>query len=197
MKRRPPRGLKPEERELWQRVAKTATPLNPKKSLDTPADEEKKQKAVPDHKFQVPRFEIGSNAVASKGSGHYSGAIPATQQTSPIKMDKKAFLKMKRGKSQPEARIDLHGMTVADARPALASFIFRSHGQGKRLVLVITGKGRQAQDEGPIPARIGILRHHVPQWLSGGAMQSIVLQVTEAHQRHGGSGAFYVFLRRS
>ena len=93
-----------------------------------------------------------------------------------------------------EARLDLHGMTLAAAHPQLIGFILSSHAQGRRLVLVITGKGRG--DHGPLPTRPGALRHQVPHWLHMQPLAPVVQQVTAAHYRHGGEGAYYVYLRR-
>jgi hypothetical protein len=62
---------------------------------------------------------------------------------------------MTRGKLHPEARIDLHGMTLAEAHPELIRFILNAQSQGLRLVLVITGKGKRRDDTGPIPQRVG------------------------------------------
>jgi DNA-nicking Smr family endonuclease len=112
-------------------------------------------------------------------------------------MDAKAFGRMSRGKLMPQARIDLHGMTLAEAQPELVHFILNAHAQAMRLVLVITGKGRKGQDDGPIPQRMGVLRHQVPLWLARPPLGPVVLQVAEAHLRHGGAGALYVYLRRS
>ncbi|HKL64840.1 MAG TPA: Smr/MutS family protein, partial [Roseovarius sp.] len=75
-------------------------------------------------------------------------------------------------------------------------FMLRAHGADKRLVLVVTGKGKDRDDGGPIPVRNGVLRHNVPQWLRAAPLGPLVLQVTEAHARHGGGGAYYVYLRR-
>ena len=111
-------------------------------------------------------------------------------------MDAKVFGKMTRGKLAPEARIDLHGMTLAQAHPELIRFILNAHAAGMRLVLVITGKGKHKDDFGPIPQRMGALRHSVPQWLRLPPLGPVVLQVSEAHLRHGGSGAYYIYLRR-
>jgi DNA-nicking Smr family endonuclease len=111
-------------------------------------------------------------------------------------MDAKTHGKMTRGKLAPEARIDLHGLTLAEAHPELIHFILNAQAQGLRLVLVITGKGKRRDDGGPIPQRMGALRHQVPAWLHLPPLGPAVLQVTEAHQRHGGSGAYYVYLRR-
>jgi DNA-nicking Smr family endonuclease len=112
-------------------------------------------------------------------------------------MDAKAHARMTRGKLVPEARIDLHGLTLAEAHPDLIRFILNAQSAGCRLVLVITGKGKQKPDHGPIPQRIGILRHQVPLWLRQMPLGPAVLQITEAHLKHGGSGAFYVYLRRT
>ena len=65
-----------------------------------------------------------------------------------------------------------------------------------RHVLVITGKGKRGLDDGPIPQRQGVLRHQVPHWLRLPPLGAAVMQVTEAHLKHGGSGAYYVYLRR-
>ncbi|MEL7114577.1 MAG: Smr/MutS family protein [Pseudomonadota bacterium] len=113
-----------------------------------------------------------------------------------VKMDKKAFGQLKRGKLKPEARIDLHGMTLAQAQPRLFQFIRDTHAKGMRLVLVITGKGKDRDDGGPIPTPRGVLRRQVPIWLGHPPLSAMVLQVAEAHLKHGGEGAFYVYLRR-
>ncbi|HSG57221.1 MAG TPA: Smr/MutS family protein, partial [Paracoccaceae bacterium] len=75
-------------------------------------------------------------------------------------------------------------------------FILSSHARGMRLVLVITGKGKVKDYEAPMPARHGVLRHQVPQWLNLAPLRPLVLQIAPAHIRHGGQGAYYVYLRR-
>ena len=111
-------------------------------------------------------------------------------------MDRKTFGRMKKGKLSPEARIDLHGMTLDRAHSALTRFILTQHAKGRRLVLVITGKGKDRDGDGPIPVRRGVLKHQAPQWLSMPPLAQAVLQVSPAHISHGGDGAYYVYLRR-
>lgn len=189
---RKPRGLHPEEERLWRKVADTTTPLDKPKPKPHPAPKPPgvKQHPAPERPapYKPPAFRVGETA--RHAPPLHSPPAP------PLRMDKKSFTRMKRGKSKPEARLDLHGMTAAAAHTALTSFLLRSHGEGLRLVLVITGKGRGKEDQGPIPERIGILRQQLPHWISIPPLNHIVLQVTEAHQRHGGSGAFYVYLTR-
>ncbi|WP_424930316.1 Smr/MutS family protein [Amaricoccus tamworthensis] len=110
-------------------------------------------------------------------------------------MDKRRYEKMKRGKLRPDARVDLHGMTAEQAFGVLNGFILSAHASGHRLVLVITGKGKPARDSYGA-SQYGVLRHNVPHWLNSPRLAGKILQVESAHQRHGGDGAFYVYLRR-
>ncbi|MEL6172865.1 MAG: Smr/MutS family protein, partial [Pseudomonadota bacterium] len=75
-------------------------------------------------------------------------------------------------------------------------FILDAQARGLRLVLVITGKGKNRDDQGPIPVRNGVLRHQIPQWLGMPPLSQAVLQISQAHQKHGGGGAYYVYIRR-
>ncbi len=111
-------------------------------------------------------------------------------------MDKRSFQRLLKGKIEIDATLDLHGLTAEQARQQLRSFILSAHSRGSRLILVITGKGKKAgYDEFGRP-RLGVLKKGVPEWLRGNDLSSSILQVTQAHGRHGGGGAYYVYLRR-
>ncbi len=190
------RTLRPDEHDLWQTVARTATPMHPV-APDPPrvTDLPPALAPTPSHAPRLQPFRLGERHKAL--SGH--DLVPPLSDrlaAAPLRMDAKAFGRMSRGKIAPEARIDLHGMTIAEAHPELILFVLRAQAQGMRLVLVITGKGKPGADDGPIPRRPGVLRHQVPQWLRQVPLAPLVLQVAEAHQRHGGAGAVYVYLRR-
>ena len=109
-------------------------------------------------------------------------------------MDAGTHARLTRGKLAPERRLDLHGMTLAEAHPALAGFVRASQAQGLRLVLVITGKG--SRGTGDTLGSGGVLRRQVPLWLSQAPLSPLILQIAEAHARHGGAGALYLYLRR-
>ena len=192
---RKPRHLSPDERALWDMVAGRAVPLDPKKPASAPlqAPPKKPKLRQPD---PLPDFMVGERANAARPNDLLS-PIAQRLRAAPVQMDHKSYGKMTRGKIKPEGRIDLHGMTMDQAHPALVGFILNSHASGKRLVLVITGKGKDRDDGGPIPMRNGILRHQVPQWLALQPLSPAILQVTPAHVRHGGHGAYYVYLRRN
>lgn len=187
-RRHGPRGLSNEERALWRRVAEQAVPLHPP-GRPPPARPDAplpKPQAQPERPPLAP-FTLGERAGETRPV--YAPAQPAPT----VVMDHKAFQRMKRGKLRIEGRLDLHGMTLDQAQPALTGFILDAQASGKRLVLIITGKGR---GNGGLSTREGALKRQVPHWLRMGALAGIVMQVNPAHQSHGGSGAYYVYLRR-
>ncbi|NUH66949.1 Smr/MutS family protein [Sulfitobacter sp. S0837] len=190
------RRLNDDDLALWRKVAERTEKLD-LKTLFTPEID-----APPPAPPQVRRAKLavqGSKPQppVKKHAHDLRPALAEQMKSAPVQMDYKAFGKLKRGKLRPEGRIDLHGMTLDRAHPALQGFILDAHRRGKRLVLVITGKGKRRDDGGPIPVRDGVLRHQVPQWLSMPPINSVVLQVTQAHVSHGGGGAYYVYLRRN
>lgn len=145
--------------------------------------------------FHVAPFQIGSSA--GSATAEAAAALAARPRAKvPPRMDHGVYRKLKQGKVRPEGRIDLHGMTADAAHAALLGFVFRAHASGKRLILVITGKGRGGGDDDPFPSRPGVLRRSLPEWLVRPPLNAVVQEWTEAHMRHGGSGAFYVYLRR-
>jgi DNA-nicking Smr family endonuclease len=104
-------------------------------------------------------------------------------------IDKRTDEKVRRGRAAIDGRIDLHGLTQSEAHDALIGFVRRSHAQGRRLLLVITGKGGMPRGE-------GVLRSAVPRWLHESPVRDLVLAVHQAQPQHGGGGAYYVYLRR-
>lgn len=197
------RRLRPEELALWHEVAKTARPLDPERNRTppnhripeiTPHDPPPRAQTM-DESAQIASFRMGQTA-QNRASHDLAPSLSDKVAGDPLRMDRKTHQRMRRGRLDPEARIDLHGMRADQAQAALQSFLTASHSAGRRLVLVITGKGRRGDDEGPIPRRAGVLRHQLPHWLSTPPLSAIVLQLREAHVRHGGSGAFYVYLKR-
>ncbi len=182
------RDLHPEEQALWQAVASTVTPNTRRHAKVappalTPAIPPIQPPPAPP---QLPVFRLGEKSPPKT-------ARPAE---SPLRMDAKTHARMTRGKLAPEARIDLHGMTLAEAHGELIHFILGAQENGLRLVLVITGKGKPGRVDDHSHRQGGVLRQQVPHWLHLPPLGLAVQQVVEAHLRHGGSGAVYVYLRR-
>ena len=107
--------------------------------------------------------------------------------------------RLARGRANIDARIDLHGLTQAEAHAALLRFLHRAQAEGARFVLVITGKGTPATagTQHPASGERGVLRRQVPLWLGLPEFRSCVLGFDGAHVGHGGDGALYVRLRRT
>jgi DNA-nicking Smr family endonuclease len=123
-------------------------------------------------------------------------ASPAGRQLPPLALgesagiDRASFDLLRRGQLPIEARLDLHGLTQEEAHRDLTRFIATSDAAGKRLVLVITGKGRPGSEG------MGVLRQAVPRWLNEPSLRGRILALTPAQPRDGGAGALYVLLRR-
>ncbi len=193
------RKLRPEEEALWGEVAKTTQRLTPARPnvFEDAARETKPAKtpvAEPKSGFDLPKRMNGRGHGGS--AVNLSPSIADQVSAAPLQMDRKTFSNMKRGRLAPEGRIDLHGMTQDRAHGALTAFLLRAHAQGKRLVLVITGKGKEDRGADLMPVRTGVLRHQVPHWLELPPLKQVVQQVAQAHRKHGGGGAYYVYLRR-
>jgi DNA-nicking Smr family endonuclease len=107
-------------------------------------------------------------------------------------LDRRFKQKLARGSEPIDGRVDLHGLTQAEAHDLLARFLRTASAQGARVVLVITGKGGGA---GSVGER-GVLRRQVPLWLRTPALRDHVVGFAAAHVGHGGEGALYVRLRR-
>ena len=99
---------------------------------------------------------------------------------------RRTMRKLQRGGYSVQAEIDLHGMTLEEARPALSDFINYSASQGKYCVRVVHGKGLGSGHRGPV------LKNAVNRWLR---KWDCVLAFVSTRQVDGGTGAVYVLLQ--
>lgn len=97
------------------------------------------------------------------------------------------FRKLRLGRYAIKARLDLHRVTLADAREQVYQFLRQAHEQGHRTVLITHGKGQHS----PTPAR---LKSYVFHWM---AESELVLAWHSAQPHHGGAGSTYVMVRKS
>lgn len=103
-------------------------------------------------------------------------------------LDKNTARRFERGELPIDSAIDLHGLTQARAHEALDAFVGKAVKAGARVLIVVTGKGKQGE---------GVLRRQVPEWLKLGPHASRILRLASARVQHGGEGAYYVLLRRN
>ncbi|MFT4715424.1 MAG: DNA-nicking Smr family endonuclease [Paracoccaceae bacterium] len=190
------RDLTEDEQALWHRAVEKTTRLKVPLAAFAQVLESPQNRPLPSPDLLRP-FQIGQIANAPKVLKRLTPDLGMNNAPTSPNMDKRNFDRLKKGKLAVDGKIDLHGMTLAQAHPALNGFIRAAHGSGKRLLLVITGKGKIVDDsDGFMPTRRGILKQQVPQWLAMAPLAPMILQVTQATQKHGGGGAFYVYLRR-
>ena len=175
------RHLSEEERTLWESVARQVKPLRKKARAAKP---------IPSGSAEPPsaRAPASPRPIAASPSPK-----PSKLMTPPLApLGRKQRSRLSRGRSDIDARLDLHGMTQVRAHHALLGFLQRAHHDGLTFVLVITGKGKVGDE-----AERGVLRRQVPQWLSLPEFRSLVVGFEEAHIGHGGEGALYVRIRRA
>lgn len=173
----------PEERALWAKAMVDAKPLKRRgKKTETPAP----AATAP----ETPKKRAGRTPPPPPPP-----PPPAPPAKEPVEVgarlapgiDKRTAERFRKGQREIEGRLDLHGMTQDAAWRRLVSTIERAHRDGKRALLVITGKGS---------AGGGVLRTTVPRWLTEPPLKPLVLAHAPAQPKDGGSGALYVLLRR-
>ena len=168
-----------EDAELWDRVKRTTKPLHSNRaSREFKAEMGEMHVPRPAPKRGEPRI-IRPHVIAEP-------TISISLAPKPSLLDQSVTRKIAKGRTGIEGRIDLHGMTQAEAHSRLYRFLESSFQMGRRTILVITGKGVRGE---------GILKQAVPRWLSEPEFRKFASGYHEAHVTHGGSGALYVRLR--
>jgi len=164
------RPLKPEEKTVWKRVAKTIAPRRyekgPKSARPLPPTD--------------PTQEDFANMLRLPPD------IAPAPRGLPQSLDENQDKKTRRGQVVIDAKIDLHDMTQAQAKPALMKAIIRASNRNHKCVLVVTGKGLRGE---------GVLRRNFIGWIGDPQIRPLIATYAQAHIKHGGSGAWYVFLK--
>ncbi|WP_182418712.1 Smr/MutS family protein [Bartonella sp. HY038] len=180
--------LRPEDKALWDAVAKSIRPLRMSTAIaqaDSDPAEFKTMLAsgdiAPLDKNKAKRAQADNYSPKSSRRNNDGGLI------NPI--DRKTHRKIAKGRLDIDGRIDLHGLTQSEAHTLLLRFLQSAQFRGFRHVLIITGKGKSLQSD-------GILRQLVPHWLSTPAFRIYISAINDAARHHGGDGAIYLKLRK-
>lgn len=176
------RTADPRERELWRAAMSDVAPLRGRKPAKHPAAAHASAKAP-----QKPPPKPAATSVAPASTKPKPPPDLAVGRVAD--MDKRSAERLRRGQLPIDGIIDLHGLSQSEAHDRLAGFIAISQKQGRRCILVITGKGLWREGS-------GVLREMVPRWLNERPNRTRVLAVAQAQARHGGAGALYVLLKR-
>lgn len=176
------RFLSEEERALWSGVTGSLTPLrHSRRSAQSPAGD-----------------RAGGKTPPAAPSPAMPRAAPAKEAPPLAPLDRRLKRRVARGREPIEARLDLHGLTQAEAHTALLRFLRRAQADGVKIALVVTGKGsaRREANAASAASERGVLKRAVPAWLSLPEFRPFVLGFEDASAGHGGAGALYVRLRR-
>ncbi|MEQ1790118.1 MAG: Smr/MutS family protein [Rickettsiales bacterium] len=171
------RPLTLEEKLLWKHITRHDKPLIIGSGSE---DEIEEYIEITQPEYMAKSKNIKSPAIdkphnfphKEKKLGDYAG------------IDKNTAERFRKGDSPIDAAIDLHGMTRENAYNALIAFIGQQMRLESRRLLVITGKGS------------GILRTSLPDWLSAPNLSGAILAFDVAKPKHGGTGAYYILLKR-
>lgn len=160
--------------DVWARVTRTVKAYNGSKTPTVHSNS------------SAPAFAPRRNVkIMAKNIRPRNVGVIAHHQTHPPQIAKDK--RVRRGKINVDRKIDLHDLTQDAALARLTQTLYSASVQNQRCVLVITGKGGVHMG--------GVLRRMLPIWLSSADLRPLISRYAPAHLRHGGSGAWYVFLK--
>ena len=108
-------------------------------------------------------------------------------------------IKFKQKKTSTIKSIDLHGYTLEQANRAIEEFINRAYSDNISTLVVVTGKGLHSDNENDpyVSKDLGILKHSVPEFIKNNKeIMKKIIDIKEADIKDGGSGAFYINLKK-
>ena len=108
-------------------------------------------------------------------------------------------LKNNKKKSFKTQSIDLHGYTLEKANVIVETFINRNFKEGTSKLVIVTGKGLHSKNEADpfVSKDLSILKYSVPEFIKNNEeLMKKITDLREADLKDGGSGAFYVYLKK-
>ena len=135
-----------------------------------------------------------SNDISEKDKKDWENFVSSDEQ-----LPNKDF-KLSKEKSFKIKSIDLHGYTLEQANNAIEKFILDSFRKKINKLIVVTGKGLHSQNEKDpyVSKDLSILKYSVPEFIeSNKSLMKIINEIKDASIQDGGSGAFYIFLKKN
>ena len=103
-------------------------------------------------------------------------------------------------KNKKTRSIDLHGFTLDEANKTIENFINKAFSENINKLIIVTGKGLHSENEKDpyVSKDLGILKYSVPEFISNNAsLMSMINEITDAKIEDGGTGAFYIYLKKN
>ena len=177
--------------DLWNRVTKTIIPKKSDKISPVNFSIEDRIKKIDksESKKKNKKVYSQSSLQSTPQTLKVIKNIPSDlRYEEAVGIDGTSSKKLRAGKFNVEAKLDLHGMSQHNAFLNLQTFIRKSFSNQYRTILIITGKGKEGT---------GVLRNKLPVWLKSDFCSPYILAFGQAKEKDGGSGAFYIRLRRN
>jgi DNA-nicking Smr family endonuclease len=170
-----------EDRRLWDFVTRSVTPLKPRHAAT--------ESIEPAPPLRPRAVDIATSPTVIHRQTHQQPLHVGRL----VDLDAATAKKFRKGRMPCDARLDLHGLTLAQAHSSLVHFIRNQSESGARSVLVITGKG--AVDPTTERPR-GRIKAELMHWLNAAPLRHVILAVTEANPKQSTGGAVYILLKR-
>ena len=135
-----------------------------------------------------------SNDISEKDKKDWESFISSDE-----KLPNKDF-KSSKQKTFKVRSIDLHGYTLEEANQIIERFIYQSFREKMNKLIVVTGKGIHSQNEKDpyVSKDLSILKYSVPEFIENNkSLMNIINEIKDASIEDGGSGAFYIFLKKN
>ena len=94
---------------------------------------------------------------------------------------------------------DLHGYSLDNANKKIKDFIKNSYEKDLKKLIIVTGKGLHSENEKDpyVSKDLGILKYSIHEYIRNNKeLMKLINEIKEANAEDGGSGAFYVFLKK-
>ncbi len=175
-----PRMPSEDDRRLWHSVTGDIAPL--------------KGRALPDTPVEVTEAAEETKKPAPRQQARPLPPLPPEPPSTPS-LDRNTAKRLKSGKIRPDAKVDLHGLTLDEANSRVHATVAQALERGHRLLLVVTGRGGKklaSAEQGT-----GRIRASLETWIRNGPHRHRVVDIRQAHVSHGGEGAYYVYLKKN
>ena len=135
-----------------------------------------------------------NNDISDKDKKDWESFISSDEKlpNKDFKLSKEKFFKVK--------SIDLHGYTLEEANKTIEEFVYQSFREKISKLIVVTGKGLHSQNEKDpyVSKNLSILKYSVPEFIENNkSLMNIINEIKDASIEDGGSGAFYIFLKKN
>jgi len=174
-----------QESDLFAEAMADVTPMHSEVYWQFP---KKKRPRRSSRRAEDPEMEALKRLI-EEGEGFRVADTPEYMEAAGPGVDRTLVRQLHQGRYAVQGHVDLHGLTSAEAEQVLSQFIHNALASGKRMVLVIHGRGLSS------PGR-PVLKNMVYTWLTRGPLRRYILAFASARSCDGGAGATYVLLRK-